>query len=112
MPNLLKLLGYAALIAMFPVAALGILGTPNEYRAVGVDAVDCDGPISVMIFAVPALAIYGISSSIFFYRYRQRRSFVLGVICGLMCAGLMWNISNAVAEQWKNSGEHACEPEE
>lgn len=99
---------HIVLVVMFPVAVLSMSTMPNEYRAMGVDAIDCDGPISVLIFAVPALAIYGIACSIFFYRFRRLRSFVLGCICGLICMGLIWNIGNATEEHWKNSGEPAC----
>ncbi|MDH7803336.1 putative membrane protein (GlpM family) [Rhizobium sp. AN70] len=108
MPNLSKMSGYAILIAMLPVAFLGIVGTANEYRAIGVDAVDCDGPLSVLLFAVPAMAVYGVSGSIFLYRFRRRGSLILGVICGLIFAALLWNIGDAVAEQWKNKTEAAC----
>lgn len=111
LPNLSKMLGYAVLIAMFPVAFFGIVGTANEYRAIGVDAADCDGPLSVLLFAVPAMAVYGISSAMFFYRFRRRGSLILGIICGLMSAGLLWNIGDAIVEQRKNNAEAACSVE-
>ncbi|MEE4450531.1 hypothetical protein [Novosphingobium resinovorum] len=103
-----KVVGYIVLIAMLPLAIIGILTMPNEYRAMGADGIDCDGPVSVLIFAVPALVIYGISSAIFLFRFRRRRSLLLGCICGLICAGLIWNIGNAVGEFWRNSGPSAC----
>lgn len=111
MPTLRKIIGYAVLIAMFPVAVFGVAGTANEYRAIGVDGVDCDGPLSVLLFALPAITVYGIAASIFFYRFRRRGSLVLGIICGLICVGLLWNIADAVAEQLKNSTEATCQAE-
>ncbi|KJF72761.1 hypothetical protein [Agrobacterium arsenijevicii] len=108
MPNLSKMLGYTILIAMLPVAFLGMVGTANEYRAIGVDAADCDGPLSVLLFAVPAMAVYGVSGSIFLYRFRRRSSLITGIICGLIFAALLWNVGGAVAEQWKNKTEAAC----
>ncbi|WP_107676508.1 hypothetical protein [Agrobacterium sp. LAD9] len=111
MPNLPKLLGYAVLIAVFPVAFIGIVGTANEYRAIGIDGIDCDGPASVLLFAVPAMAEYGISGAIFFYRFRRRGSLILGITCGLICLGLLWNIWGAIAEQWKNTAEATCQVE-
>jgi len=103
------MIGYAVLIATLPVAIMGLLAPSNEYRAIGVDAVDCDGPISVMLFAVPALVVYGLASAMFLYRFRQVRMLVPGVLCSLICIGLIWNIGNAVGEQWKSRGEAACE---
>lgn len=52
MPDTPRFFRYAVLAAMFPVAVLGLVATPNEYRAIGMEAVDCDGPISVLIAAV------------------------------------------------------------
>nr|WP_298098004.1 hypothetical protein [uncultured Shinella sp.] len=93
---------------MLPVAVLGLLATPNEYRAMGVDAIDCDGPISVLIFAVPALVVYAIASMMFLRRFRRLGSFFPGVICGLICVGLIWNIGNAAQERWKSSDAQDC----
>lgn len=103
-----KIIGYIVLVAMLPVAVLGLLATSNEYRAIGVDAVDCDGPLSVLIFAVPALATYAIAAAIFVLRLQKPRSLILGGLCGLICAGLVWNAGNAVTEHWRNSRESAC----
>lgn len=97
--------GYVILIAMLPVAVLGLLAAPNEYRAMGVDAVDCDGPMSVLIFAVPALMTYGIACTIFLSRFRRSRSLVLGCICGLVCAGLAWNVARALEEHGGSRSE-------
>jgi hypothetical protein len=93
---------------MFPVAVLGMVTVSNEYRAMSVDAIDCDGPISVLIFAIPALVVYGIAGAIFFSRFRERRSRVLSLICGLICLGLIRNIGKAMDEYRENSSEAAC----
>lgn len=111
MPRLSRLLGYVALIAMSPVAIIGIVGTANEYRAIGVDAIDCDGPASVLIFAVPALMVYAAATFIFLKRRGRRRVLVLGALCGLISLGLIWNIGNAATEQWRNDKQHVCRTE-
>jgi lipopolysaccharide export LptBFGC system permease protein LptF len=54
------------------------------------------------------MAVYGVSGSIFLYHFRRRGSLILGVICGLIFAALLWNVVGAVAEQWKNKTEAAC----
>ena len=108
MPRLFSVLGYAALLAMLPVALFGIAGAANEYRAAGIDAIDCDGPISVLIFAIPGLAVYGAGTFIFLKRPTHRSGFVLGALCALISLGLIWNIGSAAMEQWRNHKEHAC----
>lgn len=90
------------------VVMLGLSGTPNEYRAMGIDAVDCDDPISVLMFAVPALLVYGIASVIFLHRWRQMRFLAPGLLCALLSAGLLWNIGRAGVELRKNSAESIC----
>ncbi|MCI4591464.1 hypothetical protein MOK15_15365 [Sphingobium sp. BYY-5] len=104
-----RLFRYAVLLAMAPIAMLGLSGTPNEYRAMGIDAVDCDGPISVLIFAVPALIVYGAASAIFLRRWRRRRFLVAAILCALLSVGLLWNIGGALGEQWRNAAEPICE---
>jgi len=86
------------------VVMLGLSGTPNEYRAMGI----CDDPISVLMFAVPALIVYGIASVIFLHRWRQMRFLAPGFLCALLSAGLLWNIGRAGVELRKNSAESIC----
>lgn len=103
-----KLLRYAVLLVMAPVALRGLSGTPNEYRAMGIDAVDCDGPLSVLIFAMPALLVYGVAAAIFLRRWKRLRFLAAGVLCALLFMGLLWNTGNAAVELRKNSVESIC----
>ncbi len=49
------------MVAALPVAFLAVVLLPNEYLAAGIDGVaDCDGPLGVMMFAVPSYIMYGI----------------------------------------------------
>jgi hypothetical protein len=46
-------------VAFLPVAMLGWNMSANEYADQGIrGAVDCDGPLGVMLFAAPSLAVY------------------------------------------------------
>jgi hypothetical protein len=46
-------------ITFLPVALLGLMASVNEYRDQGVGgAVDCNGPLTVMLFVVPSLVVY------------------------------------------------------
>ena len=108
MPDTPRFFRYAVLAAMFPVAFMGLVGTPNEYRAVGIEAVDCDGPMSVLIAAVPALAVYAIIGWMFLSGVRRHRSLSSAVFCGLVCLALVWNIGAALQEHWQNAADTAC----
>lgn len=91
-------LGYTALIAALPAALLGAVSVPNEYRAMGVDALDCDGPLGVLFFAVPAILIYGAGAIINGRRFRRPRSAIAACLCGLICVPLAINIAAALRE--------------
>lgn len=108
MPDTPRFFRYAVLAAMFPIAVLGLLATPNEYRDIGIDAVDCDGPISVLIAAVPALAAYAIIGWMFVSGAKRHRSRVAAVFCGLVCLALAWNIGMALRENQRNAVETVC----
>src|SRR3712207_8121622 len=48
---------------LFPYTTLfrsfGLMASANEYRDQGIGgAVDCDGPLTVMLFAAPSLVVY------------------------------------------------------
>lgn len=108
MPDTPRLFRYAVLVAMFPLAALGVVGTPNEYRAIGINAVDCDGPMSVLIVAVPALAAYATLGWLFLSGTKRQRSWMAGGVCGLICLALLWSTGAALLEHRRNMAEMAC----
>lgn len=108
MPDTPRFFRYAVLAAMFPVAALGLVTTSNEYRAIGVAAVDCDGPITVLITGVPVLAVYAIIGWMFLSGAKRHRSLFSACFCGLVCLALVWNISMALQEQRRNAAEMTC----
>ncbi len=53
--NWLRRLGFVVLVLALPLALFAMAMPPNEYKAQGIDAVDCDGPISVYLFAISGL---------------------------------------------------------
>lgn len=107
MPDTPRFFRYAVLTAMLPVAVLGVVTTPNEYRAIGIEAADCDGPISVLIPAVPALAAYAFIGWLFLSG--AKRSLISGSICVLVSLALIWNIGAALLEYRRNAVEMACD---
>ncbi|WP_439498499.1 hypothetical protein [Bosea sp. (in: a-proteobacteria)] len=101
-------LGYAVLIAALPLALLGAVSEVNEYRAMGVDALDCDGPLGVLIFAVPAILIYGTGAIINARRFPRRRALVVACLCGLICVPLAINIAAAIRESRRSDVRESC----
>ncbi|QSZ59431.1 hypothetical protein [Rhizobium sp. ZX09] len=108
MPDTPRFFRYAVLVAMFPVAALGLVGTPNEYRAVGIEAIDCDGPLSVLVAAVPAFLAYAVIGWLFLSGARRHRSLISGGIGVLVSLALTWNIGLALQEHQRNAAEMVC----
>lgn len=104
----LSWLGYSALIAALPAAMLGAVSEANEYRAMGVDALDCDGPLGVLLFAVPAILIYGAGAVLNARWFRRRRSAVVACLCALICAPLAINIGGALHESNRPDVRDGC----
>jgi len=91
-------LGWAALLLALPLALVGALLLPNEYEAtLGIRALDCDGPLGVYLFAVPALVIYGAGLVINGLRWQRRINLILALACFLICVAVLANVSRAVA---------------
>lgn len=82
----------------------------NEYRAWGVDAVDCDGPISVFLFAIPTLLIYGAGAAVNGRYFRTRLNLVFAVLCTLAVVLIAANVAEAVGEQMRMERDpYACQ---
>jgi len=99
---------YLALVAALPVAIMATVLPVNSYRAQGIDALDCDGPASVLLFAVPALLIYG-AGAILLYRRRNRRLYLVASLCCLLVfCSVGWNAVAALRESYGASSVEAC----
>lgn len=97
-------LGHLLLVALLPVAALALLADANSYRAQGIDAIDCDGPMSILIFAVPAILTYGAGAII----NGLGRRFVVAALCVAICVPLAFKMTAALSESRKNDREPVC----
>jgi type IV secretory pathway VirB2 component (pilin) len=95
----LRSVGWAALLLALPLALFGALQPPNEYEeALGISALDCDGPFSVYLFAAPALVIYGTGLVINGLRWQRRINLIVALVCFFVCAALLANVARAVAQ--------------
>ena len=87
------------LLLGLPLALFGALTPPNEYKAIfGGNALDCDGPLGVYVWAVPALVLYGIALVINGLRWRRRTNLVVAIACLCICAAVAVNLARAIAE--------------
>ena len=102
-----RLFGWATLLLALPIAALGAYLPPNEYAVtLGIDALDCDGPLKVYIFAVPAFALYAAALVIHGRRWRRSAYLIVALVCLVICVALAANLARAVAEDQRQSA--AC----
>ena len=76
-------------IIFLPIMMFGLMASVNEYEDQGISgAVDCDGPLTVMIFIVPSLVVY--AAGAIYYAVllrgvgRSLPAVVLMVLCAVM----------------------------
>jgi hypothetical protein len=96
-------------IIFLPVALFGLVASVNEYRDQGVGgAVDCNGPLTVMLLAAPSLVVYAAGAVYYAVLLRGvRRSLpaaVLLVSCAVMAYAAGGRARAAYSE--KNRPEH------
>ncbi|MGX1786187.1 hypothetical protein ACWIGM_05590 [Bosea sp. NPDC055332] len=95
----LALFGYAVLALGLPLALIAASLPANEYRdALGIGALDCDGPATIYMFAVPALLIFGSGLVINSMAWRKRWRLALALACALICAALIANLTRAIIQ--------------
>jgi hypothetical protein len=101
----------ALLVLCLPIALMAIITPANEYLAQGIDAIDCDGPISVFIFSIPSYLLYGIGFIFFAIRYSRNSLhsyLVITLLCGLVVLAITPNIIAAFNQQNKLSHSMSC----
>lgn len=102
------------IVAIFlPVALLGLLFSVNEYRDQGIGGtVDCNGPLTVLLFAVPSLVVYA-AGAVYYAMLlkgvgRSLRAALLMVLClgmALASGGKAWA---AYREQLRPEYQQTC----
>lgn len=104
---------------LWSVAAVGLLAlsllarslSPNEYQAIGIHgAIDCDGPLSVLMFSVPLLVSCSVALFLF-----PRRLWLQGVFGYLLPLALLvsWavsamSIAQALQKQQSVAHQESC----
>lgn len=95
---------YLVLLLAMPLAALAVILPANVYRAQGIAAPDCDGPLQVLIFAVPAILIYG-AGAFLVYRTGRRFHRLFALFCLVIALATVPNIAEAVHELYRNAAD-------
>ncbi|MHC2218455.1 hypothetical protein [Rhizobium leguminosarum] len=98
---------YLILLLAMPLAALAVVLPANVYRAQGIAAPDCDGPLQVLIFAVPAILIYG-AGALLAYRAGRRFHRLVSLLCLIIALAMVPNIAEAVHELYRNAADGEC----
>ncbi|QND12622.1 hypothetical protein HB775_01025 [Rhizobium leguminosarum bv. trifolii] len=101
------LASYLVLLLAMPLAALAVVSPANVYRAQGISAPDCDGPLHVLIFAVPAVLIYG-AGALLAYRAGRRFHRLVSILCLIIALATVPNIAEAVNELYRNAADGEC----
>ncbi|MBY2920814.1 hypothetical protein HF259_05075 [Rhizobium leguminosarum] len=83
------LASYLVLLLAMPLAALAVVSPANVYRAQGIAAPDCDGPLQVLIFA-------------------RRFHRLVSVLCLIIALATVPNIAEAVHELYRNAADGEC----
>ncbi len=95
-------------VVFLPITLLGLIVPVNDYEAQGISAVDCDGPLEIMLLIGPSLVVYAAGAIYYAVRLKRVRKSVLTgvllVLCTLMvlaAGGKTW-----AAYREKNKPQH------
>jgi len=103
------LLGWALLLIGLPLAFLAATHAPNEYQAtLGLNALDCDGPLQTYLLAAPVLVLYSLGAVLNARHWRTRANVVAAILCLGICAVVSINVLAAAAEARRQTA--ACAP--
>lgn len=94
-----SLLGWGLLLIGLPLAFVAAAHDPNEYQAtLGLDALDCDGPLQTYLLAAPVLVLYSAGFVRNAFHWRKRANLVAAILCLAVCAVVTANVLAAVTE--------------
>lgn len=97
------------LIVFLPIALLGVILPIDDYQAQGlIGPVDCDGPIEVMIFIVPSLAIYAAGAVYYSLRLEGQKRAVLLILCVVILSAVGGKAWTVYREHVRPERQTAC----
>jgi uncharacterized membrane protein len=90
-------------IIFLPITLFGLMASVNEYQDQGISgAVDCNGPLTVMLFIAPSLVVYAAGAIYYAVLLKKQRQNVLAA--GLMVLCLVMMIASG-RKAWAAYGE-------
>jgi hypothetical protein len=105
-------LSVTVMVLAIPIALLAALLLPNEYLAQGIEgAVDCDGALGVMIFAIPSYVIYGAGIVSFGVIAARKKNWFYGItalLCLMVTIIISPNLSKAYHEHSSSLHQQTC----
>jgi uncharacterized BrkB/YihY/UPF0761 family membrane protein len=110
----LAVLAVSSIVVIFlPFALFGLMSSVNEYRDQGIGgAVDCDGPLTVMLFIAPSLVVYAAGAIYYAVLLKGvRRSLpaaALMVLCAVMVFAAGKKAWAAYSEKVRPEHQETC----
>ena len=97
-------------IICLPIALFGLMLPVNDYEAQGISgAVDCDGPLAVMLFVAPSMVVYAAGAIYYGVLPKGPKRNLLVVLCAVMFAMAGWKAWIAYREKSKPEHQSVCE---
>lgn len=98
---------YFLLFSFIPIAFIAFSLSVNKYTVLGMkEAVDCDGPLSVMLFSIPVYIVYGVGLLIFgkaLFISRKIKYIIMFILCLSVIALITPNTLSALKAHNVNS---------
>ena len=97
-------------IIFLPIMLLGLMLPVNDYQTQGLSgAVECDGPLTVMLFVGPPLAVYAASAVYHAVLLKGQKQSVLVVLCTVMMVAAGGKAWAAYREKIRPEHQRVCE---
>ena len=78
-------------IIFLPITLFGLMASVNEYRDQGIGgAVDCNGPLTVMLFIVPSLVVYAAGAIYYAVLLKGVRQSLLTAVLMVLCTVMVF----------------------
>ncbi len=97
----------SCIVIFLPIAMMALIVSSNEYTAQGIEGIDCDSPLVVMLFVLPSYLVYGLGFIVFlrlFYKTRKVGYLLIVIFCSLLILVITPNFFTALNEN--NNPDH------
>jgi hypothetical protein len=96
-------------IIFLPITLFGLILPIDDYQAQGIiGPVDCDGPLAVMLFVGPSLAVYAAGAVYYAVLLKGQRRSMLVILCVVMVVAAGAKAWAVYREQIRPEHQRAC----